>query len=238
MTFKFLIKATGVACLLAAFLPTGRANVTGYTNQSDFNTAVSSGFNPLSVTNFDSLTTGTIIPSGGSVNGITFNYSIGGGAYQLQVGSTFDTTSSPNYLGTTGDDAFLSGDQFTLNFASPVQAVGLFVISGGNDLAGDYTLSVSGGSVPSSGSTDSTYGTLGDGGNVYFLGLVDSTQTFTSATFSSLGGLGIPFNIDDISTTTAAAQQGGGGTVPEDPSTFGLLTGALAGLLALRRRRS
>jgi len=34
----------------------------------------------------------------------------------MQVGSTFDTTSTPNYLGTTGDDAFLSGDQFTMMF--------------------------------------------------------------------------------------------------------------------------
>jgi MYXO-CTERM domain-containing protein len=227
-------KFWGPAVLLfgwAAALPLCRAGVIGYTDVAAFDTALSGGYAVNPITNFDSVASGLIIPSGAAVEGTTFVYSISGG-FQMQVGSTFDTTSSPNYLGTTGDDSFLSGDQFTMSWSQPVWAVGLFVISGGNDLAGDYTLGNADGNVPSSGSTDSTWGTLGDGGNVYFVGLVD-TSSFTSATFSSLSGLGIPFNIDDITTAAPGRVQ----SAPDEASTFGIALSAVAGLLAWRRRQ-
>ena len=226
-------------CLLGCALFTGslgRAALSTYTNVSDFDAAVASGFLPIDDLNFDSLVSGSTIASGSTVQGITFTYTLGGGAFDMQVGSTFDTTSAPNYLGTTGDDAFLSGDSFTMTFAQPESAVGLFVISGGIDFAGDYTLSIAEGSVDNSDSTDSTFGTLGDGGAVYFLGLVetDPTKEFTSATFSSLAALGIPFNVDDIVTTSVRT---GPPPVPDTASTVALLSGVLAALVPLRRRR-
>jgi hypothetical protein len=235
MTAKLALRA---GCILGCALlcaPLSRAALNTYTNVSDFDSAVASGFLPINDLNFDGLVSGSTLASGSTVQGITFTYTLGGGAFDMQVGSTFDTTSAPNYLGTTGDDAFLSGDAFTLTFAQPESAVGLFVISGGIDFAGDYTLSTANGSVDNSDSTDSTFGTLGDGGAVYFLGLVetDPTKTFTSATFSSLADLGIPFNIDDIVTT---AVRTGPPPLPDAASTLALLSGACAGLLPLRRR--
>ena len=231
------LRALGLVGLSSLSVPLCEAGPNTYSNVSDFKAAVASGFQPISYLDFDALASGTIIPSGTTLQGVTFDYVIGGGAFQMQVGSTFDTTSPPNYLGTTGDDAFLSGDQFTMTFSQPEQALGLFVISGGIDYAGDYTLSTADGSVSNSGSTDSTYGTLGDGGAVYFLGLVetDPSEAFTSATFSSLPGLGIPFNIDDIMTTTESSVVVP--PVPDATSTLALLSGACACILRLRRRR-
>ncbi|HUJ42971.1 MAG TPA: hypothetical protein VLW52_05115 [Opitutaceae bacterium] len=244
MTYRFLRRTAGLLGLQALCVPLCHAALMGYTNQSDFLTAISSGYSAPHVTNFESVAGGTIIPSGTTVEGTTFTYSLGtdanGNPVQMQVGPatdfSFDTTSSPNYLGTTADGGFLSGDQFTMTFAQPVLAVGLFVISGGSNLDGDYTLSITQGSVGSSALTDSTFGTLGDGGNVYFLGLVESdpSKTFTSAAFSSVGGLGVPFNVDDITTAAAAASN----PVPDEASTCGLLLVTFAGLIALRRRLS
>ncbi len=231
-----ILCALSLVGLSAVCAPLVQASPTTYSNVSDFDAAVASGFQPLSDLNFDAMASGALIASGSTLQGVTFTYSLDGGAFEMQVGSTFDTTSAPNYLGTTGDDAFLSGDAFTMTFAQPQQAVGLFVISGGIDFAGDYTLSTPDGDVSNSDSTDSTFGTLGDGGAVYFLGLVetDPTKAFTSATFSSLADLGIPFNIDDIVTTTASSVV----TVPEATSTCLLLVGACACVLPLRRRRA
>jgi hypothetical protein len=236
MNSRFVLRAACLTGCLFAGTPFIRAALNTYTNVSDFDSAVASGFGAISDLDFDSLVSGSTLASGSTVQGITFTYTIGGGAFDLQVGSTFDTTSTPNYLGTTGDDAFLSGDSFTMTFATPESAVGLFVISGGIDFAGDYTLSTALGSVDNSDSTDSTYGTLGDGGAVYFLGMVetDPTMTFTSATFSSLAGLGIPFDIDDIVTTVATSS--GPPPLPDPASTLTLLAGACGGLFAFRRR--
>ncbi len=237
MTFGTILRTGVLVGLQALIFPFCMAGLVTYTNVSDFNAAVSSGFHPPHLTNFESLASATIIPTGTLAEGITFDYDLGASAFQMQVGSTFDTTSAPNYLGTTGDDAFLSGDQFTMTFTQAEQAVGLFVISGGIDLAGDYGLSVAQGGVASSASTDSTFGTLADGGAVYFLGLVetDASQAFTSATFTSLDGLGIPFNIDDIVTAATEFSHTSHKTADES-STLGLFLSACAGLLFLRRR--
>src|SRR5271170_109812 len=108
MSLNVTLRAWGLAGGALLCAPLGQAALDTYTNVSDFDAAVASGFQPISDLNFDGLASGTIIDSGSTVQGVTFTYSLGGGAFDMQVGSTFDTTSPPNYLGTTGDDAFLS----------------------------------------------------------------------------------------------------------------------------------
>ena len=54
--------------------------------------------------------------------------------------------------------------------------------------------------------------TLPDGGVVYFLGLIDTTASFTSASVSTIGGGFFFYNVDDITTAV----------IPE-PGTFALL---------------
>jgi hypothetical protein len=123
-----------------------------------------------------------------------------------------------------------------MTFASPKQAVGLYIISAGTNFAGDYTLTVPQGSALSSGAVDPAFAAWpASSGYVYFLGLVETNpaDSFTSVTFSSLGGLGIPYNVDDIERASVQST-----TVPDETSTGLLLLGALGGLLAFRRRHS
>jgi hypothetical protein len=163
------------------------------------------------------------------MSGITFTYNFGG--FNMQVLDNYDTTSGKNYLGTDGDGIFLAGDMFTMNFGKNIQALGLFVISGDIILGGDFSLSNGTGSVVNSGTTDSTFGTLGDGGQVFFLGLFETNplQGFANATFESgVNGGDYTFNIDDIIRDQAQP-------VPE-PSTMLLLGSGLIGLWGARKK--
>jgi hypothetical protein len=246
MTFRILQCASGLAGLLALCVPLClSAGPTGYTDVTSFDSAVSSGFQALTAANFEDIPSGTLIPNGTNVGGgVTLSYTPLFSNFEMDVVSGLDTTSAPNYLGstTTGGptsefDAFITGDQVTLTFAHPEQAVGLFVIddSSNSDEAGAYTLAAAGGTVSNTTSTDTTFGTLADGGNVFFLGLVetDPTMAFTGATFSSDASFGVPFNLDDLVTTSATAATG---KVPDESPTLCLVLGAGAALLALRRR--
>jgi len=90
--------------------------------------------------------------------------------------------------------------------------------------------------VASSDTTDSTFGTLADGGAVYFVGLVetDALQAFHQRNLHESRWAGIPFNIDDIITTTTSFAH----TSPklsDESSTLGLFLAGCACLLFLRR---
>lgn len=234
MKLRLLLPAASLVGLTALLVSRASAQVSTYTNVSDYAAAAGTAGYTTVDSNFDSLPSGMLLPSGTTVQGITFTYPpTDFGGFTLQVDSGFDSTSAPNYLGTTGDGSFLSGDEFTMTFAHPEEGIGLFVISGGINIAGDYTLSVAQGSALSSGTTDSTFGTLGDGGNVYFLGLIEDNpaNSFTTATFSSLnGGYGIPFNVDDISVL----QVGGAQPVADGESALALWFGSIMALVCFR----
>jgi len=202
----------------------------GYTDRAAYD-AAASGLPGLNTLDFESLPTGVM--GLGPIQGITFAFTIGG--FDPKVVDDFDTTSPTHSLGTTGDGVFLAGDSFTMTFA-PTQALGLFVIAADLISAGDFTLTVAGGSIFNSATTDSGFPpTLGDGGKVFFLGLVDPMATFTTATFSSAG---LPadflFNIDDITGQIGAAPQLA--PVPE-PATLALVASGLAVAFRLRSKR-
>jgi hypothetical protein len=249
VTNKIILRAAGFVGLMALGVAPCMAGPMGYTDVAAFDTAVASGFGALNVANFDSWTAGTLVPNGTNVGGgISLTYAPLTSGYEMDIISGLDTTSSSNYLGstTTGGptsefDAFITGDQITMTFAQPEQAVGLFIIddSSGVDEAGGYTLGVTGGSISNSTATDSTFGTLPDGGNVFFLGLVetDPTMSFTSATLTSDASFGVPFNIDDIVDTSMSTGTGPGNPVPDETSTLVLMMIAAAGLIFLPRLR-
>ena len=198
-------KCIGFMVLLVGVLAAGTAQaaLVGYTDQADFLAAVS-GLPGQQNLDFESLAAGDLIPSGSSAGNVTFAYDFGG--FEMQVRDDYLTTSGSNYLGTDGDGVFLAGDSFTMTFSQAVNAIGLFVISGEIIFGGDFSLSTTGGSVVNSDLTDSTFGVLPDGGQVFFLGLVDLDQAFTSATFESgVNGGDFLFNIDDIRTASATA---------------------------------
>lgn len=201
------------------------AAFTPYTDQASFLAAAGPSAQTL---DFESLATGTTIASGSSVGGITFTYSIGSPALSMMVASDFMTTSGTQYLGLNDPgnfNQFVAGDGFTLTFANPVTAVGMYFVSGDPLLTGDIHLVTSAGTALNAAAVNFT---LGDGGLVHYLGLV-ATNSFTSASIQfDPGAVGtFLYNIDDITTTV----------VPLPGSVWLLLSGLGVGLAALRKRR-
>ena len=193
------------ACTFISSISTSvSAALVAYESRTDFETAIS-GLTSTTV-DFDNASFGQTIPSGSTFDGITFTYSLTdlfGDPLTMVVDDFFDTTSSPNYLGlqstVTGDFVnFVSGDSFTMDFAQPVNAVGLNIIANDVLMPGDlFSLSLAvtgiGGFITNPLAPSQT---LPDGGNVYFLGMT-SDQAFSSVVFGS-GGMELEFTHDDI----------------------------------------
>lgn len=220
------MKFTKRALLLTAIagLSALPALADSYTSSTSFNTAIS-GLSGVTTANFDGDPTGNIA-QGSTVDGITFTSDIDGGIGSLAIVNLFDTTSGTNYLGsddpTTG--AFFPGDSVTMTFATPINALGFYII-GGPYVDGDFTLSSGTATATSSSVLEST---LGDGGQVIFLG-ISSTADFSSATISLDPGAGELWNIDDITTGEGSPTSGGGGGTPmPEPGSFALLAFGIA----------
>ena len=211
----------GVLAMLLALSGAGQA-ATGYQSQSDFAAAIA-GMSGVQTVDFESVPSGTTFASGTGTGGLVFTYDIPG--YQLQVSSTFGTTSGTNYLGLDNPDtAFYLGDSFTIDFGRSVTAAGLYLIAGNDAEPGDLELSTATASV----FNGTTPLTLIDG-KAYFLGLVDSAG-FDSITITGVpdGGAFLPFSADDITSAVTS--------VPEPAASASMLAGlALLGVLARRR---
>jgi hypothetical protein len=197
-----------------------------FTTSSSFNTAISGM--TATTANFDSDPVGNVA-NGSTVDGITFSYTPSAGSDSLAIVSTadyFDTTSEPNYLGSSdpGTAAFFPGDIVSMSFSSPMNAIGMFII-GGPFSDNDFALATPTVTAFSSSVLEET---LGDGGQVIFLGLT-STSGFSSATITLNSSAGELWNLDDITTAAGTSTGTGGGTpgVPE-PSTLALFAIGLA----------
>lgn len=171
--------------------------VTAYTDQAAFLADLPG--TPQSL-NFDSAASGTAIADGGSLGGVAFNYDLGGVSLQVV---DLPTTSPPHALGTDDGGVFQDGDSFQMTFA-PTRAVGLFVISLDPLLNNDITLRVGGEAVGLDASDVQQI--LSDGSSVFFLGLIDDANSFTTASLVADSGEPSPvflFNVDDIVTRAA-----------------------------------
>lgn len=193
-------QARCLGAALTAFLfmigEIGQAGIMTYTDRASFDLAlIGLGYTSQTI-DFDGEVDGSIVPHFGSVGAITFQYGLAGGA-QLMVSDEFATTSGANFLGTDdGSFSLQDGDSFTMSF-SPRAAIGLYLISIDQLFDGDFELTV-GGSTASLAVSDQQQ-TLVDGASVYFLGLVDDSTSFTSATLSTHGpGGAFLYNVDDI----------------------------------------
>lgn len=219
-----VLRALAAHAVVAMVGATVQAAPVGYTDRSQFDAAVA-GLRCVATTtlNFDGLAAGTLIASGTSVGGITFNYNFGGAS--LQVSDPYPTTSPPNFLGTDDAGVLQDGDDISLGFGA-INAIGLYVMSLDGLFDDDFRLTAGGATV--SLSIADLQQTLSDGTGVYFLGLVDATAAFTSSSLrTSQNGTGFfLWNADDIIT----------GKIPE-PDTLPLVAASLAALVAVGRRR-
>ena len=221
------MKKPRLICVVLSFIsiasyPLSAATIT-YTNESAFLTALPGAASTL---DFDSTTASTLINSGSSLGGITFTYSIGPPPIKMMVTDDFLTTSGNNYLGL--DDAgnynlFIAGDVFSMTFANPVNALGMYFVSGDPLFAGDISLVTSAGNASNSATIDVT---LTDGGLAYYIGLI-SDQAFSSASIQFDAGAVETFlySVDDITTTAVPL-----------PTTFWLFGSGLLGLMASSRK--
>jgi hypothetical protein len=196
---------SSVALLGLCLSASARAALVGYTSKASYD-AATAGFSDVQTLDFDGVASGLAIPSGSSLAGVRFDYSIPG--YTLTVSSTFGTTSPPNYLGLDNPDtAFNLGDSFAMSFARTARAIGLYVVAGSDTHPGDFELSTSTGAVLN----DAVADALVSDGSAWFLGLVDTDPHggFTSATLRGVdaGGAFLAFTVDDI--TSAVPEPGG-----------------------------
>ena len=116
----------GVVAAACTLLVAGLAHAspTFYTTEAAFFIALTG---PSQTLDFEGLPVGTLLPSGSTVDGIAFTYTIPG--FTMQIRDDYGTTSGTQYLGVNSiDGTFLSGDSFTMTLSSPVTALGLYVI--------------------------------------------------------------------------------------------------------------
>ena len=228
-----LIGAICASVFVLGIAPSASAALVAYDSRTSFEAAIAA-FTSTTV-DFDSASVGDAIPSGSAFGGITFNYSLtdlGGDPLTMVVDGYFDTTSSPNYLGlqTLGGDFvnFITGDTFTMDFAQPINAIGLNIIANDVLLSGDVFSLTVGGLTGMISAPLAPAATLSDGGQVYFLG-VTSDLAFSSAVFSSTGSE-LEFTHDDITYASA---------VPLPPAGWLMVSGlGFLGVMARRKVNS
>ena len=147
---------------------------------------------------------------------------------QFGGGGPFDTTSGANFLGTDSSDLFLDDDDFSMSFAAS-NAIGFSVVTaeipGFSLFDDDIQLTV--GSTTALLDVGAVQQTLGDGSLVFFLGLIDDSVAFTTASLSTPNSSrSFLYNIDDITTAVVPL-----------PGALWLFGSGLVGLLAFRSRR-
>lgn len=210
-----------LALFSIAYAVNSNAALLTFTDQASFLGALPGAANTL---DFESVTAGDTIGNGDTVEGITFNYdTLESFGVQMQVSDAFLTTSGTNFLGTDDADVFQAGDNFSLSFG-PVNAIGMYFITADEMFDDDIILSAGSGSVGLS--LAAAGADLGDTGIPFFLGIIDTENTFLGASISTLdcGGCFL-FNVDDISTAVVPI-----------PGALWLFMSGILGLFAVRRK--
>jgi len=220
------------AILALGLTPAVNAALLTFTNQAAFLAALPGPANTL---DFDSQAAGTLIPSGSAIDGVTFNYDFGGVSLavtdgnQYGGGGPFNTTSGTNFLGTDDADVLQDGDEFSLSFA-PVNAIGMnFITAALADPMMDDDIILSAGGTSIGLDSLAAGADLGDGGIPFFLGIINTSATFTTADIFNIGGGFFLYNVDDITTAVS---------VIPIPGAIWLFASGLLGLIAARRKKA
>ncbi|NOQ63574.1 MAG: hypothetical protein GQ582_03585 [Methyloprofundus sp.] len=220
---------TTIFMLACSFCTAAFSAPVTYTNDNAFFTAIA-GYSSNTLF-FDEKGTdaGDIIADGGELKGISFNYPVLADFASLQVSNNGDTTSGMNFLGTDDGGIFQDGDDLSLGF-SATNAIGMYFLSADALVDGDIRISVAGTNVDLVAAD--LIMTLTDNTSVFFLGLLDENNAFTSMDIvtSYDDDPESPYffwNIDDITTASVPA-----------PSLIVLYVIGLLGVQRLTARKS
>jgi len=202
--------ALAAAWLLVATAPAGAAPA-GYTDRAAFEAAVAALGGSVQVLDFDALPAGQTIPSGSPLDGAFFLYDFGG--VLLEVGEVADplslqTTSPPGFGGSDDGGVLQDGDDFAVAFTKPVNAFGITLTTADALVAGDFRLTAAGITVMLD--PQAVQGTLSDGADVHFLGIVDGALPFGAASIQTVGGGFFLYTIDDLVSAEAPDTDGDG----------------------------
>lgn len=150
---------------------------------------------------FESQVAGTSLTDPTALEGITFS---GFGSPDLIIDDTYEAASGDNYLGTRNAGTFNQfsyADSFVMSFASK-NAIGLSIITaevpGVTLFDDDIRIEVPGIGIASL-DADVVDGVTSGGDRIYFIGIMDSGNSFLSARLEGSGALGF-YNVDDITT--------------------------------------
>lgn len=214
-----------VLCVMTGSLvvPGYATSISTFTSSAAFLAAL--GTTPSSTETYEGFLPGTVITTGSTFNGITYDSfpaSILGGL----IGNLFSRLDAQSLEaerdglpGSGPPDFFFPGESFSVTFSTPVTAVGIFFNARSDAILTDYVfIHTPVGDVSTGGSTP-------DIGPLFFAGIISNTP-FTTATFGAVSNAPSGFNVDNLIRASA---------VPE-PSTWILLTSGLVSLAVLRRR--
>jgi hypothetical protein len=193
-----------------AFRPGEARAAVAYTDRAAFFAAVA-GLGSSSTLDFESETAGTTLSDPTTISEITFS-GYEAGMPDLMIDNTFEATSGVNYLGVDRAGTFNQfsyADGFDLNF-TPKRAIGLNIITaevpGVTLFDDDIRIDVPGIGIARL-DADDVDSTTPAGDLVFFIGIIDPSNDFTTARLEGSGAFGF-FNIDDI--TTAVPELGVG----------------------------
>jgi hypothetical protein len=159
----------------------------------------------------------------GSLSVIDFESPLPAGV-SIAGGSTINTTSGFALFGdntTVGGDFYrsLNGGTMTFSFVTPIDSFGAYLTGLQGDIVGQQTVTYANGNVVNI--------PLLSGGGA-FVGFIDAGASITSVSIAFNGDI---IGVDDVRYGNANSR------VPDSGSTIALLGLALAGLVAIRRRK-
>ena len=206
--------------MVAATTPS-RAAITSFIDPSAFDAALAGS--PTITETYEALALGTLIPSGATVNGITYNsFPIGtaGGLVTSAFNAIGSQSLATDRLEST-QDFFFPGESFSVSFTSPIRAVGIYFNVVNSPALNPYLYV----NTPVGTATGGGAGDVPDISSLFFVGLI-SDVSFGAATFGATLDAPSGYNVDNLIRAS----------IPE-PATLMLLGLGLAGLGFSRRKR-